>query len=275
MCNHSPSSAQTSAIASSSSMAPEFVVPRLATTANIPSVPESASVLRNAAPVMRAALVRGHEHDVDVHHLAEAWTEAWVSAVVANRHRPPVGAPRPFTGLVPCRDQRRQVGGRPAADEAPAGALGKTGQRRQPGEGLVLGGDRPGAAFPQAAEDARRADHQVEEVGRRRRSGGHVGQVHRVVHRPAGVHQHIAEQRQRGVAAEALRRDGALQGDRQLVGRAGAPGGVFGGLQSLDGVADDRLGEEVGALVPAVHLLRRPGDRTSAVGDRGRTRPPP
>ena len=93
MCNHSPSSAQTSAIASSSSMAPEFVVPRLATTANIPSVPESASVARSASPVMRPRSSGATSTTSTSITSAEAWTEAWVSAVVANRHRPPVGAP--------------------------------------------------------------------------------------------------------------------------------------------------------------------------------------
>ena len=109
----------------------------------------------------------------------------------------------------------------PPLTKQPPAPSGKPARLGQPLQRLVLGGDGAGAALPQPAEDARRADDEVEHVGRRRRRGGHVGEVQRRVHRPAGVHQHVAEQRQGLVAADALGADHAVEDARP----AGRPGG--------------------------------------------------
>ena len=223
MCSHSSCAVQTSAMASSSSMAPALVVPKLPTTANRPSSPVSSSAARSARACHAATLVGRHEDDVDVHHPRRGMHRG---VGLAGRGEPPPAARRVTeaqAGVVASRHERREVGGRPAGDEAATGAIGEPGEAAQPGERLVLGGDRPGAALPQPAEDARRADDEVEHVGGRCRRGGHVCQVQGRVHRPAGVHQHVAEQRQRLVPADALGTDHALQGARPAVRPAGRP----------------------------------------------------
>ena len=204
-------------------MAPTLVVPKLATTANSPSRPGVVECRPQRRAGHAAPLVGRHEDDVDVHHPRRGVHRG---VGLAGRGEPPPPARRVTVaqaGVVAGGHERRQVGRRSAADEAAAGAVGEPGEAGQPGERLVLGGDGSGAALPQPAEDARRADDEVEHVGRRRRRGGHVGQVQGRVHRPAGVHQHVAEQRQRLVPADALRTDHALQGARPAVRPAGRP----------------------------------------------------
>ena len=200
-----------------------------------------------------APLVGRDEHDVDVHHPRRG---------VDRRVRLPGGREAPTTagwlamagaGVMAGGDERGEVGRRATGDEAATGAVREPGHAGEPLERLVLGGDRAGATLPQAGEDARRADDEVEQVGGRRRCGGHMTQVHRMIHRPAGVHQHVAEQRQRLVAADALRADRALERADELIGGPSAPRRVLGHLQPLDGVADHRVGEQVGPLVPLVH----------------------
>ena len=206
MCSHSPSSAQTSAMRVELVDGAGVGGAELATMANTPSVPASASVPRSAVAGHPAPLVGRDEHDVDVHHVGRGMDRG-VGLAGGDEPPSPAGRRRPRS-----RARWRAVtsADRLAADppltKHPPAPSGNPASVGQPGERLVLGGDGPGAALPQAAEDARRADDEVEQVGRRRRRRGHVGQVHRVVHRPAGVHQHVAEQRQRGVAADALRR---------------------------------------------------------------------
>ena len=68
-------------------------MPKLATTANSPSVPASPSVARRAAPVIRPRASGGTSTTSTSITLAAAWTEACVSPVVANRQRPPAGSP--------------------------------------------------------------------------------------------------------------------------------------------------------------------------------------
>ncbi len=222
MCSHSPSSAQTSAMASSSSTAPTFVVPRLATTANSPSVPDSVERLAQRGAGHPATLVGRHQDDVDVHDVRGGVHRC---VGLARGGEAPPGRPVAATlaGVVAGGDERRQVGRRAAADEAAAGARREPGQPGQPVEGLVLGGDGAGPALPQPAEDARRADDEVEQVGRRRRRGRDVGEVQRRVHRAAGVHQDVAEQGQGAVAADAVRCDRAVEDRRPARRPAGRP----------------------------------------------------
>ena len=138
---------------------------------------------------------------------AAACTEAWVSPVVAKRQR--AGGVRDgLPGVVARRDERREVGGRAAADEAAAGAGREAGEPGEPLERLVLRRDRPGAALPQPAEDARRA----------RRRG-------RTCWRPASARW----RRRRGAAASpsAGRRASARRGTASGRGGRRSPSGVM------------------------------------------------
>ena len=193
------------------------------TTANSPSVPASASAARSAAPVIRPRSSGGTSTTSTSITRAAACTEAWVSPVVAKRHRPPGGSPwrrRAWWRAVTSADR---LAADPPLTKQPPAPSGNPARPASHCERLVLGGDGAGAALPQPAEDARRADDEVEQVGGRRRRGRHVGQVQRRVHRPAGVHQHVAEQRQRLVAADALGTDHALERARPAGRPAGRP----------------------------------------------------
>ena len=185
--------------------------------------PASASVARSAAPVIRPRSSGGTSTTSTSITRAAAWTEAWVSPVVANRQRPPGGSPGGSRAWWRAVTSAERLAAEPPLTKQPPAPSREAGQAGEPAERLVLGGDRAGAALPQPAEDARRADDEVEQVGRRRRRGGDVGEVQRVVHRPAGVHQHVAEQRQRLVAADALGRDRARRARRPARRPAGRP----------------------------------------------------
>ena len=92
-CSHRPWSAQTSAMASSSSTAPALVEPKLPTTANSPPVPASAIVARSAVPVIRPRSSVGTSSTSTSITRAAACTEACDSSVAAKDHRPG-GSPR-------------------------------------------------------------------------------------------------------------------------------------------------------------------------------------
>ena len=181
-----------------------------------------------------APLVGRDEHHVDVHHPRRGMDRR---VGLPGGGEAPTAAGRiavAGAGVMAGGRQRREVGRRATGDEAAAGAVREPGQAGEPLERLVLGRDRAGAALPEAGEDARRADDEVEQVGGRGRRGRHVTEVHRVVHRPAGVHQHVAEQRQGLVTADALGADRSVQRGGELIGGSGPPRGVLGHLQPLD-----------------------------------------
>ena len=197
-------------------------------------------------------LVGGDEHDVDVHHPGGG-VDRGVGIGSGGEAPPPSRRITPQeAGGVAGRHEGRQVGGRAPADEAPAGALGEPGEVGEPLQRLVLGRDRPGAALPQPAEDARGADDEVEQVGGRRRRGGHVGEVHGCVH---GRQACISTSRNSRSASwppmpsRVIVPSSTSANSRPVARPRWGPCGV----QPFDGVADHRLGEQVGGVIPAVH----------------------
>ena len=98
-------------------------------------------------------------------------------------------APAPTRG----DDQRAEVAGRATADEHAAGLRREPGEVGDVAQRLVLGVDRAGALQPRTGVDARRADHEIEQDRRLRRSRGDEAEEPRVVDADARGREHLLE----------------------------------------------------------------------------------
>jgi hypothetical protein len=147
------------------------------------------------------ALVAAHRHHVDVHHPGRGADLACTSVGGGERVAAGPAAAAVEVALRAATSALR-LAAEPPDTKTPPAVSGKPASVRQPAQHLVLGGDGTRTGLPVAAEDRRRADHEVEHRGGHRGRRGHVRQVHRVVHRPTRRDQHLAEHPHRLVAAQ-------------------------------------------------------------------------
>ena len=106
-----------------------------------------------------------------------------------------------------------EVAGRAAGHEAAGRARRQAGERAQPVEGGVLGGDGGAGLLPALAGERPRADDGVEQRRRRRRRRRDVGEERAVVEGDVVRQQDVVDEPQRRVDADAVGRDGGQRGD--------------------------------------------------------------
>ncbi|MEI2704488.1 MAG: hypothetical protein V9E89_04315 [Ilumatobacteraceae bacterium] len=151
-----------------------------------------------------------------------------------------------------CRDQGAEVAGGAAADEHAAGLRGQAGQVGEVAQRLVLGEHGTAPFQPRSGVDARRPDDQIEQHGGLRRGRGHERQEPRVIDRDARRRQDVGEHAQGLEPADAPRVD-RVTGHRPQLGHGARP--VQRGIHAhpVDGVAQDRLGEDFGRRIVQMH----------------------
>ena len=185
-----------------SSIAPVFVAPAVAAT--IPMSPPSRCG-RSVVGGQAAALVTADEHDVEIEQLGRLDHRRVGRGRTGHPHSSVAR-----TGAAPhvaADGEAAEVAGRSARDEAPAGLLRQPGEAGEPGEDGILGGDGCTGLLPALAAERPGADDGVEERRRGRRRGRDVGEEAVVVEGDVVRQQHVVDDRQRGVDADAVRRD--------------------------------------------------------------------
>ena len=124
------------------------------------------------------------------------------------------------SGELPGGEQGGEVAGSAARYEASARRPGPVEQLDQPGECLVFREDRTSSGLPGTGEDVVTAHDGVKGQRSPCRRGWNVGEIHRVVLSPRRWGDHIFEDPQCLISAQAFRRDGLSGVGQQLRSRS-------------------------------------------------------
>ena len=192
-----PRSAHTSRRRRGRRWRPVFVAPALAATAQIARRRRGAGERVGGEPV---AVVTGDLDDVEIEQRGSVAHRRVGRRRAGHRQPPRRGCARRHTSRATARPLRLPA--EPPDTKQPAAPSRQPGERAQPVEGGVLGGDGGTGLLPALAGERPGADDGVEQRGRRRRRRRDVGEEAVVVEGDVVRQQHLVDQSQGGVDAE-------------------------------------------------------------------------